>query len=449
MEDYFRANYLLKDEIDYELRIRGVVTDRNVNDKRKMLACLLNKERQANSNVLKLVDPSFDFDKESKEIESTIDSVKTLISDFEGPSADSIYLRARTRILHLTKRILRIKLDEIEADKVSKQKFKDEAYASAMFLDADLHERVKEPIPLKPSDLLAQPSSSIQPLNNSNAPLSQHYYSPYPVYKLGITFDGDSRNVLSFIERITEIAHSRHVSKTDLYESASELFSGKALFWLRHVKSTVSDWDSLLAKLKSDFLSSDIDEELWKQIKERKQLKHEPSILYIAIMEGLFRRLTNNPVETTKVKYTIRGLHKEYRQRLALQDIDSVDKLSSLCKRLEEADILDFSSNSSSRQVLELSDDRQHNAFKSTKSRNSAKDHKPNKVNNTPLKKVSTTPSIDSKNSTSNNLKCWNCGETNHVFKHCRSTIKKKFCFRCGSPNVTIKTCARCSGNEQ
>lgn len=114
MEDYFKPNLLLKDELDYELRIRNIVTEKTVNDKRKILGRLLEKERQNKTNVLCLVDKSFDYELEKTQLGETIESIKQLIVDFEGPSTDSIYLRARARILHATKRILRLSLTETD-----------------------------------------------------------------------------------------------------------------------------------------------------------------------------------------------------------------------------------------------------------------------------------------------------------------------------------------------
>lgn len=455
MESYFKPKLLLKDELDYELKIRGVVCDRPVNDKRKMLSRLVEKERGSSADVLKLRDDDFDLAKEKTEINATLDSIKNLIADFEGPTTDSVYIRARSRILHLTNRILRIELNTEDGNFAVDQKFKDESYAAVMYLDADLHDKVKEPIAAVPVPSTSTPNNAqihnTTVFQNTSTPtLSQHYFKSTPVHTLGITFDGDPKQVMCFIERVEEMAHSRHISKVDLFESASDLFSNKAIFWLRHVKSSVNDWDSLVAKLKSDFLDSDADDDTWRQIRERKQSRQEPVILYIAVMQGLFNRLSYSPAVVTKVKYIKRGLQKEYQQRLALQDINSLEELSQFCKRLEEADVLGLCS--SSRQILEIdSESFSSNSGNTYKNRHKNNIKNNNYTRNKPFKKNS-----DDNNHILNKDKnvpsvslCWKCGGPNHIFKYCNLKIKKMFCFKCGAPDVTSKTCSKCSGNSQ
>lgn len=70
-----------------------------------------------------------------------------------------------------------------------------------------------------------------------------------------------------------------------LFHSASDLFIEKATFWYRQIKSSVYDWDSMI--LKKDFLNSDFDEEIFGQMKSRKQGRLEPVVLFIAYLEAL------------------------------------------------------------------------------------------------------------------------------------------------------------------
>lgn len=456
MDSHFRPNLLLREELDYELKIRGVFTESPVIQKRKILLRALNKERESKFDVLKLTNSDFDFQKEKDEIESTLDSIKVLISDFEGPSSDSVYLRARTRLLHLTNRILRVAFDGNEDNFSEKQRQKNEWYASAMLLDAELHEKVKEPnqfssTPVSHHDGQME-SSQLSQTAHDNTPLSNQYFKPTPVHKLGISFGGDPKQVMSFIERVEETARARHIPKAELFESASDLFSEKAIFWLRLVKPALRDWDSLVEKLKADFLNSDVDDETWREIRMRKQGRNEPVVLFIATVEGLFGRLSYSPAPVTKVKYIKRGLQKEYQQRLALQDISSVDELGSSCKRLEEADVLGLCSSSRSHQVCEVNLDEPSSSRRSPNVRGGEQSNHRNQNNFWNGKKNKRLPRENNpeegeKDKAGTKYVCWKCSGPNHLFKDCKSNIKKRFCFKCGTPDVTSKTCSHCSGN--
>lgn len=467
MDAYFQPTHLLAKELDYELRIRNVVSERNQQDKRKILSRLLQKERQSQFDCLTLTDPKFEYDAEKSEIDATLESIKLLVNEFEGPSSDSSYKRAKSRILHVLNRIQRLSFDLSDPDHDIKLKFKNESYASCLHLDAELHERVQEPDLLQNSPIL-QPQSRITSFV-SNPQTGTSVSELIPVYKLGVTFDGNPKDALSFIERIEERAVARHISKSQLFESASDLFTGNAIFWLRQVKSQVNDWDSLVSKLKLDFLNSDIEEQIWSQIKSEKQGKTEPVIIFIARMEALFHRLDNSPAERTKIKYIKLGIHAEYRKRLALQEINTVKDLSTLCKKLEEAEVVSCSRSNAhalnsaisySSQTSTTSEETPNRPQNLARNKNTSSSR--NYYGNS--KKASkTSDDKDATNSVLNNanqwndrsmksgitpIKCWNCGIANHFYRDCKSKYKNKFCKRCGTPEVTVKTCTNCNHSE-
>lgn len=484
MDSSFKAVHLLLPELNYELRIRNIVTQKSFDDKRKILGRLLVKEKQQNFNVSTLQDPNFDLALERAEIETTLTSLENLIGDFDGPSTDSCFKRAVSRLNHVTQRIQRIPIEGItEKDKDIVRQFKNEVYATALKLEADLFERVKDP---DPNTLL---NNSILDPNLLNSTIRQTIpvSSPskfMPVYKLGIQYDGNPKGLLSFIEKVEEVASARSVSKTDLFQSASDLFRDKATFWFRQVKSSVNSWDTLVEKLKKDFLPSDYEDEVWNQIKTRKQGRSEPVVLYIACMETLFVRLSHSPAEVTKIKYIKQGLQAEYQKRLALSDVDSIELLSKLCKKLEEADVLSLASSSTQKSSLEpelayFSEiscnskiNNQNFSQKNSSSKNNNqnqcrfynknKKQQRNNFQNKAKVKTKSTLQSDTKNKTTNlninavefnpnqnknAVSCWSCGLANHTFRNCLAPVKTRFCFKCGAPNVTVKECKNCAGN--
>lgn len=457
MDISFKPNHLLLPELNYELRIRNTFTDKPHDDKRKILGRLLVKERQQNFDISKLKVPNFDFAVEKKEIETTLASIETLISDFEGPSTDSCFLRANSRLLHVTNRIQRIPLEEgTQQDAILK--FKNESYATSLKLEADLYEHVRDVDP----NLTLNNSLSHTQINNAVPIISVPTNSKtVPVYKLGIQFDGNPKNLLSFIEKVEEVSYARNVSKVDLFQSASDLFTSKATFWYRQIKPSVNNWESLVEKLKKDFLVSDFDDELWNQIKSRRQDRNEPVVIFIACMETLFSRLSHYPAEVTKIKYIKHGLQPEYQKRLALSEVDSIDTLSKLCKKLEEADVLSLASTSNtSKFSLEselayvsdntLNKNKKKHFFSNYKGKSKFSNNNFNvdRTKNSSSSNVKiNTLETKSSNSPSNPVVCWSCGQLNHTFRNCLSSSRNKFCFKCGTPNVTVKECKKCSGN--
>lgn len=479
MDNLFKSNHLLLPELNYELRIRNTITEKPVEDKRKILGRLLAKEKQKSFDVRTLIDPNFDFLNDKIEIETTLTSIENLVSDFEGSSSDSCFKRANSRLNHINLRILRIPIiGATDQEKDIVRKFKNEAFATALKLEADLFDKVKDDP--DPNTLLNNSILNPNILNSTLHPPAVVPSPPksIPVYKLGIQFNGNPKGVLSFIEKIEEVALARNVSKNDLFQSASDLFTEKATYWFRQIRSSVNNWDNLISKLKKDFLPSDFEDDIWNQIKSRKQGRTEPVILYIACMETLFSRLAHAPAEVTKIKYVRQSLQPEYQKRLALSDIDTVDTLSKLCKRLEEADILSLTSTSSSSQRCSLDPELAYlsdNSYSKSprknyefvkdnpkkfqnKNNNQTKGRPHNNNNNFPKKSnsqknkvkgrnlnvnaVEFTPNVEQKS-----ISCWSCGLANHTFRNCLSPVKSKFCFKCGTPDVTVKECKRCSGN--
>lgn len=499
-----KPNHLLVPEINYELRIRGVITNRDIHDKRKILGKEL--RREANRNV-RIEDPNFVYDTERLEIDATLRSIELLIQEFEGSVTDSAYNRIQSRLIHVSGRIKRMALTDDDGPEA--ELFKNEAYATCLTLEADLDTRVTV--------------DATQPLtlvNAAPAPTVVTVHEPSKLVDLGrwdIKFDG-TRNtvgVKTFLERVDELAEARRVNKKQLFESAVDLFSGDALLWLRHVKKSeaVKDWDGLVTKLEQDFLRKDYDEELWISIKSRKQQESEPVVIFIAVMESLFSCLSTPAAVVTKIKWIQRNLKREYVRQLALNNYQSVEELLKDVKKLEEVlgeDVCrDYSSDrrkscqeleidsvpSSSRECTGINEptkfnfDRKykknsnffhkenysHGGYNSRVFNNSQNSRNPQRVSRE-IGVVNTSRTNKDKfqkfrghseNFPVNNLQpagissvqivptqgaikktnCWNCGRPNHTFRACRQK-RGKFCYKCGKPDVITPNCDRCSAGN-
>lgn len=208
-----------------------------------------------------------------------------------------------------------------------------EVTATCIKLEADLFDSSGAPEALQVTPTV--------PVINVAAPVVHCASCNLPISEWKVNFDGDAKKIYRFfLERVTEFAQARGVSETGLFNSAVEFFSGDAFVWYRSIKFTVDNWGSLMAKLKKDFFHDDLDEELWNEIKRRKQRHGEPTVVFIAHLDALLSRLSRAPAEITKIKHIQGNLLPSFIDRLALHDTQSVSHLSELCRKLEEAEHL-------------------------------------------------------------------------------------------------------------
>lgn len=462
METYhMRVNYLTKNQIDYELLIRDIkTTKKDLNIKRKMLRKLLDKEEISKREYDY---DSFDFDTEKIAIDTSIDEIRLLINDFEGPESDSGHIRIKTYLIHLIHRVNRIRTDNVEPDIVLYiSNYKSEAKATCLELEALLFEKTQQSVAAE----TIQPNLNSTMMHNTNVfpnNIVQNTCKSVPVYKWGLTFSGDKNSSLkSFLERVNELCASRNVSKNELFNSACDLFSDNGLIWFRSVKNTVTDWESLVQLMYKEFLPSDYDDRLWTEIRERTQGKNESITIYVAIMETLFNRLNKGVPEPTRLKYIKKNILPHYISRLALTTINSISELISYCKKIDDADSVKNkyhppSSHCSLEPELAYNNNYEsspsnHNSHKQIrkgfhdkhKSRSFVNKKKvPNNQNNNISIVKENSPSTSAINK---KIVCFNCRLENHYYQDCRAP-RKKFCFKCGKQGETIKTCS-CSKNE-
>jgi hypothetical protein len=398
MDQVIHPRHLLSHELEYELNIRNVKTKKDRTEKIKVLGRLFAKESQG-AKQIDLDNYASPFENEKENINNTLVSIASLIVDFEGNPADTLFSRIKSRIAHVTGRVLRL-LVPAAGDNVEEiELYKNESYATCLELEADLHEKI---IVDQPTDL--NQSVSQQPVINISPPVASCSNKQFFLSNLNIKFNGDPKSVYDFIERISDIAQARNIPDNDLFKSAIELFTGNARVWFRSIRTTVLNWNDLLERLKIDFLPPFVEDEIWEQIKARKQRKNESVVILVAEMENLFSRLPRVPCESTKIKYIKQNLLPEYITQLALHFPESVQELTALVRRLEEASSIKNKSRKSitSQEVSSVQTQRSNN-FRAISNNNNSK---------------------GDSNHTKNNIKCWNCSKNGHTFQTCR--LKKK-----------------------
>lgn len=442
MNSEIKPIHLSINELNYELRIRGVVSNRGQDERRKILRRLF--ERQKSVEKFQLVDPSFSFDIEQSEVNSTLESITQLVIEFEGNKEDSVFKRAKSRLVHVLGRISRLPIIKGAEDEQERLSFKNETFAACLSLEADLYDKISD----ESSDInnsAGASNSCIHGVSNVQSSSSSSQFKSIPVYKWGETFSGDKSTLSSFLDNVEELRKARHVSKVELFDSARDLFTGDARCWFRQIIRDVKDWDALVEALKRDFRSPYFDDELWNNIKSRGQLRNESVVIYFAKMNELFNQLSRTPVEITKLKYIRDGLIPEYRKAVATVEFSSVSELLKIVKRLEDENYLEI--DESREQPTSCSAHKRINPKKSSFQLNKNPFDKGNSNNYSSLPRLSV---VDDQNNNNygyrNDLECWNCRKKGHFYNECKSK-KSKFCYRCGLSNVTVNTCTRCSKN--
>lgn len=225
-----------------------------------------------------------------------------------------------------------------------------------------------------------------------------------------LKFTGDS-SIVDFFLRIDDCMRTRDVPEHKIVKCFSDLLGGKALDYYRQIRDSVVTLEDLQNKFRTFFSSFDNDFTLEKQIRDHKQSVGQPLHIYVLDMQTLNSRLTSPLSEITLIEIIKHNLLPTYAQLLAVNDIQTIDRLISLGKRYE--------------------------AYAVSTPCNSVT--KPNKgpkqvtVLNTQYKKKEKTP-----------VTCQKCKKSGHTYKQCRS-VPGIVCFKCGAKGVLTTRCPKCN----
>lgn len=337
----FSVNHLLKDELIFELRCRGASPSDNctVKELQGMLRKLLELDKQGKS-----------FKSEYNYVVSEelilIDQKLTSVSNYLQESFSHNAIRKiETRLNHIFNRLEHM-VSSDQTELKEKSKLLSKALSLAAEFDIKTEDYKKNNT--EPCDLAIQNASSSTPIKQTppatDGDLTLKVLQQLSINESskikswGLSFNGESDNMglNAFLERVFELAEAHGVSKLQLFKSSVELFDGKALIWFRSIREKVSDWESLCKELRKEFLPHDYNDKLWQQIKARTQGEKESIGIFLAIMNNLFNRLAIEVKEDTKLKTIRKNILPFYQSHLMLTDIQSLDELESLCKKLEQ-----------------------------------------------------------------------------------------------------------------
>lgn len=348
---------LLKEELEYEISLRGVQPQGTVKDLVKTLRELLKFEADG---VSFKIDNKF---KSDSELKICLDKIKDIEVLLKETFTQSLIRKLKTRLTHLVTRVQRIE-PSTDEETLERSNLLTSVFKLLTDFNTKQDNFSKTPVSNVPSDLAfqqsmlgqsSQPSISLAPQANStlnnfettptqNSQLASNFDalridSRYNFKSWGIKFTGknDMLSLNAFFERIDDLCTARGVSKENLYKAAFEFFEGEALVYYRAVRHKASDWDSLANLFREEFFR-DGDKKIWEQIKSRTQGETESIAIYVAYILNLFNRLSFSVNESMKLEIIRERIRPEYQSRLELIDnIDTLDRLIDLGRKIEDS----------------------------------------------------------------------------------------------------------------
>lgn len=406
------VNFLLKDELEHELTILKIsyAPGSDVDKLRKLLRNTLKLARRGSLKISTPAEVVNDMEESVLLLKGQI-----LIESFKVESeSENSRLRTIGRANYILTRISRV------ADPSDK----------LLALQSNLINCLADDVPSSSS---ASASEHEEDGNTSHCHNQTVIYTPeksYNLNSLNLKFKGDTC-VRAFLTRLQELYVARKIPKEYVFKGFPDLVEGPALYWYRANKHKFSQLDELLSALQSDFDLPDFDYRLLQEIRSRTQAKDETLVVFLSTVIGMMSRLSTQLPESEKLDIVLRNIRPEYSRELALIDVQSIDHLQELGKKLElcKARIANFSEPSVSKDSV-------------------APDF--NYKIKPPTSHVKTSSIQSDTTPKPNNAVsrfCLRCGMSNHPTSRCCNS-REIMCFKCGLPRVKTPDCPRCNPSK-
>lgn len=412
-------NRLNQEELEYEMEVRGLALGK-VEVMRKSLRAAKKLENNRGSSFTAPPSP-FDFASDEKALTAKLEEVKKLVSSATSTGTDAENRKISTKVEWALGRLNRVDSKGNSVSEARKSELRSEFVATL----GELLERGTQTDSDESLEEVGFTTST--PVRNSKiGGISS-------IEKWNLKFSGDSHqfSVNSFLERVKELCEARNVSKNQIFRSALDLFSGKALVWYRAIKDSVHNWEELEVEIKAEFLPPGYDDKLMDEIKRRTQGNTETIGVYVATMKGLFRRLTEQLPEEKQLKILRERISPFYQSSLGLQSVPTINELVRLGRLLEatRASIDTFVPPQARRVGSHLEPDLAFVDYQPEIALNALPatgDHNQERV-------YSGQPA---------NIVCYNCKAPGHRSNVCPAPRR---CFGCGTVGTVFAKCFRCS----
>jgi len=418
--------YSLRDyELIYELKLRGKdrVSSNTVDLNRGLLKGLLARARREGTAGKE--ENKYDRSVDLEEIGVTLQDLKDKLTSGVAISSTKEEGRFLDRLQHLSARISRV---APLANSSSEEDIVGELADECLLLEGQLGEKKA------PNNEISRATGLAEPIGSQRDPAVQS--TPAQSLALGIPnvsesirkwnvrFSGQEApdNLFDFLESIEDLKISRGVTEQQLFNAAVELFSDDARIWFRRNRTGVNNWSELVQLLKQSFLPYHHDRDLQEIVSSTYQKPTENVSVFIAKMEAVFARMAVTPAEADRVEQIREHLLPFFISQTSTLGLRSIQELDRICVLLERSRLC-----AAKAEGLVSLQERGHQVA--------------------PWRRQSTVAiATENRSQRSVPFSCWNCAETGHLFSSC-SKDKRKFCYRCGEPNVTVLSCLNCKKN--
>lgn len=425
---------LTKPELVYEVSIRGVEPKDRVEDLRSQIIKLV-----SNYPADEVLDSCYEVEIDLTEIKQTLCKVGCNLDSLEQRFSKPLFERTKTYLNHVFYRVERIHKPVIpELSQAYTQVDKLFAEYLVRFDKFVSQSEVPKFVTVDPPSVKIANSDSdvdcplVQPLKSDAIKVICDRNSSTEILKN--KFDGKSC-VRAFITRVEELRKARGVADSKMLCLAPEFLIGDALHWFRSVKDGISSWSDLLECMREDFDVFDFDYRLMAEIRARSQGEDENITIYLAIMHGMFARLSKVVPESERLELILHNIRPCYAGVLAnCSYISTIGELREVCKNFERINA-------------------RYANFK-----------EPSNCNSSLAPEFNYVPKKDVKNKFTNRVaslgqnkfQCFKCGEKGHTVNTCpkckggsSSSFKSPYrCYRCGLQGYTITNCPKCSPNK-
>lgn len=267
---------------------------------------------------------------------------------------------------------------------------------------------------------------------------SFHKSVPVNHWKVSFSGDGQGLHLFDFLSQVRMLQRSEMIPDQELLPMMVHLFTGRAKNWYGSLSGTIRTWDELVDALRAEFLPENYDFMMLDKITNRKQRSTESVGEFLALMQAQFMWLGVPLAEPHKVFIVRNNLLPKYAQGVAPFEVRSLEELGRVCKRIESSTVVSLGLPFESQNY--------------TPSRHQNRTRAVNEIEEPA--DLAEAPCHDEVCALRRGVRqskgasiCYNCNKGGHLFRDCKEPRGGLFCYGCGIPDVTTRTCSKCAGN--